>query len=385
MIKTLTAFTYEIDDVASAVEEIFEQLDMEHNLLAGSVGMVTCYAEFVDSGVVKALCDALPFDVVGTTTLGAAMGDEVSQLMLTLTVLTGDELQFATAVTTSLTEEQEKPMRVAYEAAAAKLPGKPSLIFSFLSLLFNVGGDLIVETLDEISGSVPNFGTIAVDHTPDYHDAQIIYNGEVYRESLAMVLVYGDIRPTFFIESISEEKILKQKAIITASQGNLLQEVNDMPVLDYMSTLGLTKNGEIEGANSIPFIVDFQDGTKPLARAIYATTPEGWAVCGGAMPVNAAFGVGSIDYEDVMSTTARMVDAALDTGKKGGMMLFSCISRNMALGMKTTDEMELVRGKAAGAVPYQFTYAGGEICPVYDENGALVNRFHNDTIVACVF
>jgi hypothetical protein len=34
-------------------------------------------------------------------------------------------------------------------------------------------------------------------------------------------------------------------------------------------------------------------------------------------------------------------------------------------------------------VPFLFAYAGGEICPLYTQNGRLVNRFHNMTAIGC--
>ena len=52
----------------TAVSEILEQLDVEHTLLAHSLGILHCYSEFCENGIVKAICEKLPFDVVGNTT-----------------------------------------------------------------------------------------------------------------------------------------------------------------------------------------------------------------------------------------------------------------------------------------------------------------------------
>ena len=48
MIKTLTAQTHEIDDVELAVSEILEQLNVGEKLLKNTVGILTCYTEFID-------------------------------------------------------------------------------------------------------------------------------------------------------------------------------------------------------------------------------------------------------------------------------------------------------------------------------------------------
>lgn len=384
MIITLTACTFEIDEVDLAVSEIKEQLDIDANLKKNSIGLLTCYAEFIDSGVVQALSEALPFDIVGCTTLGNATNGAHGHMMLALTVLTSDDISFSAGMTDSLDAEQEKPMREAYERAAAKLPEKPTMILTYMALLYHVGGDYTIELLDKISGGVPCFGTVAVDHTQDYHVTQTLYNGKASRDAMAFVLVSGDVDPLFFLTSISEEKIVKQKAIITASNGNVLMEVNDIPILKHLENLGLSKDGRIDGANSIPFIVDFNDGSQPSARAIYALTDEGYAVCGGVMPVGSTLSVGSIDYEDVIHTTTELIKRAEESGKKQGFLLFSCLSRNLALGVDTEAEMVLAEEKITSC-PFQFTYSGGEICPSYDANGKIVNRFHNDTVIGCIF
>ncbi|MDR2738996.1 MAG: hypothetical protein LBB68_04085 [Treponema sp.] len=72
MIKVLNACTAEIDDVDLAVSEILEQLDVPGNLRNNSIGIIACYYEFIETGVVAEICKRLPFDVVGCTTLGNA-------------------------------------------------------------------------------------------------------------------------------------------------------------------------------------------------------------------------------------------------------------------------------------------------------------------------
>lgn len=380
--KTLVGHTMEIDDVEAAVAEILQALDLEHTLRKNAVGFLTCYSEFIESGVVAALCERLPFDVVGTTTLSSAVPGEYGQLMLTINVLTSDDVRFATGVTTSLAGEQVGPLTEAYTRALSALDGKPAMMVGYLALMLS--GDEIIDMLDKITGGVPIFGTVAVDHTKDYATAYTIHNGKAYNDAFAFVLLEGNVEPTFYVASIPAEKIRRQQAIITGSQSNVLTEVNGMPVLDYLQTIGLAKGGQIEGLNAIPFVIEHNDGTAPIVRAIFAITPEGAAVCGGAMPVGATLSIGSIDYDDVTQTTAAMLKAALASGKRTGLQMFSCIGRNLSLGMEPDAEMEIVVSTLGSQIPFQFCYSGGELCPVYDEAGRPVNRFHNDTIVACI-
>lgn len=383
MIKTLVAHTLEIDDADLAVREVLSQLDPDRNLLKHSAGLISCYSEFIDSGVVKAISDALDFPVVGATTNGNCDNEEISHMMLVLMVLTSDDIEFSAAFSESLLEDCERRVADAYERARAALPGEPGLMLSFVPLIQTLGGDRVVALLDAASGGVPNFGTVVCDHTDDYHTAQSICGGEASVDKTAILLLSGDIEPTFVMASISDERVIKQRAVITKSQGNLLIEVNNMPTLKYLNSLGLQPGATMNGLNSIPFMVDSGDG-KLLARAMFAITEDGAVVCGAAMPEGATLAVGSLDYEDVMLTTKGTLEVALRAGKNGGMIMFSCLSRYLSLGVDTHKEMELVQRVLPGDMSYYFAYSGGEVCPIY-VNGKPVNRFHNVTLVACVF
>ena len=68
MIKSFVATTREVDDVQAAVAEITAALDLEKNLLKNSLGVISCFSDFEETGVLKAICDSLPFDCIGSTT-----------------------------------------------------------------------------------------------------------------------------------------------------------------------------------------------------------------------------------------------------------------------------------------------------------------------------
>lgn len=388
MIKAFTAHTNEIDDVEAAVAEILQQLDLdgENALLESTVGIVSCYAEYIESGVWKALCEKLPFEVLGTTSIANMADGELGDTMLALMVLTSDELRFATAVSEPILTEGKEPLRAVYGQALEKLPGKPALMLSFAPLLHNFGSDFYVESMSEISGGVPNFGTLAVDHNADYHDSNVLMNGGAWTDRIAILLIYGDIEPVFYVGNISQEKVFPEKCMVSASQGNQLQTVNGKPVVDYLLGLGLAKNeeGDIAGINSFPLIVDYNDGTTPVARVMFALTPEGHAVCGGNIPVGATLSIGSFDADEIAATTKRTLQNALDGKKHSVLLMYSCIGRYFAQGFDTTAEFgQLLEPLADAGVAYMGAYSGGEFSPVYGKDGQSVNRNHNNTFVIC--
>ncbi len=383
MLHTLTAYTAEIDEVNDAVSEVLFQLDLENSLLDNSVGLLSCYAEFCESGVVKALCDALPFPVVGTTTLGCAVGGHHGQLSLTLVVLTADDVSFETALSAPLSDNLEAGVEEAYNRAASALKQKPALMFTMAPLIYQYAGDQYVEALDRISGGVPNFGTVTVDHTPDYSQCGILYGGEHSNEKLALVLCAGNLQPEFFMASLPKDKIFEQSAVITDADGSILKSVNNLSLYDYLETLGVASDGKIaDGVNTIPFVIDYGDGSEPVSRAMFAFTEEGYGVCGGVMPVGSTLSFGNLSREDVLSTTNIKIDEAMTSHRNRALLIYCCIGRFLALGLDSSAEMESVERGLNGEIPYSLCYSGGEICPVR-LGDTWVNRFHNNTFVAC--
>ena len=76
MIKAFTAVTSEIDDPKAAVEEILAGLSIDKNLKKHSMGIISCFSEYEDTGVLEAICGALPFDCIGSTTCLCAAGQQ---------------------------------------------------------------------------------------------------------------------------------------------------------------------------------------------------------------------------------------------------------------------------------------------------------------------
>jgi hypothetical protein len=253
----------------------------------------------------------------------------------------------------------------------------------------NVGGDFFVDALTKISDGVPNFGMISVDHNSDYHEACVIHNGKTYFDRYAFVLLAGNVHPRFAMAGVSSPQISQVKGVVTASRGNQLQTINNKPVLEYMQSLGIAKNadGTLVGINSFPFVVDYNDGATPVVRAMFATTPEGYAVCGGDIPVGATLSVGFIDADAIIATTREALLSVLASDEKPDcILMYSCVGRYFTLGYNPMAEIaEVQKLMETAAIPYQFTYSGGEFCPVYAQNKEdfVANRNHNDTFVIC--
>ncbi|MDR3130708.1 MAG: FIST C-terminal domain-containing protein [Treponema sp.] len=384
MIKTMTAFTFEVDDPDAAAAEILEQIDLKA-LRKNSLGILTCFTEFAASGVVQAVCAALPFDAIGITTAGTAVPGGAAEIILGLLVLTSDNAEFITGAVEISGKDMDGHIYSAYKETCAKGPGLPVMMLAFVPFIKDLGGEIIVQSLGKASGGIPFFGSLAIDLSPDYSINRSIYNGKTERNTLVFALLYGDLHPSFFVASIPEDKIHKQRGVITKSKDNFLMEVNNMPVLDYLQSIGIRKKNGVLPAAFFPFVIDYNDGTKPVVRSIYLMTKEGYAACGGAMPENATLSVGGIDYYDVIRTCGETLEKIQREKEKGScLLMFSCLTRYFALDAYTTAEMETVRDRLTDFPGYLFSYSGGEICPVYNWKGYTSNRFHNCTFAACL-
>lgn len=385
MLEMITAYTMEIDEVDVAVEELLSQLDLGSRQYAHAVGIVACYSEYIDSGAFRALSERLPFDVVGCTSINSGVSGASDMLMLSLTVLLSDERVRFTAVETGPVAEGTAANEGAYDVLAPLVEDSPALALCFLPFLEAYGGELMLQQLQAVLGDTPVFGTICCSHDSEDHYATsaVLHNGRALNDRIVVLLLYGDVRPRFVLSAIPDARVQKQRAMITASEGSVLKEVNDKPVLRYMEELGLKVDDGLEGAFTIPFMVDYRDGGQPVARAFYLRTPEDYIVCGGEMPVGATIAPGTMEQQDVLETSRRTVEAIRGMQDVHGVLLFTCLSRLATLGLAVEKELDVFRDGLKG-IPYLACYSGGELCPLYNEEKATMNRFHNFSVVACV-
>ena len=385
MIKTLIAHTTELDDEQLAVEQIKSQLNLDGGLLKNTIGIVACHYEFITSDVFEAICGALPFKIVGTISSAQAVPGELGALLLSLTVLTSDDVQFDTVLTPSLMSEPHNVIAESYKSACRD--EKPALILAFAPFILQNCGDDYVNILTETSGGVPCFGTLAVDDTLDFSNCFMLADGVHYRDRMVMVLVYGAISPKFYVANISEERMLEKGADVTKSVGSVLMEVNERPIIDYFEDLGLVKASETQYAlSSLPFLLDYNDGTPKVSKIFVMLTPEKYAICAGAMPVGSTLYITTTDKDDVLFTTGRAVDMILKEAENASVLLiYSCISRGLTLGAEQYREMALISERLSGKLPFMMANSGGEICPTQVSDDKAINRFHNNAFIACTF
>ena len=382
--KMLNAWTLELDEPEAAVAGILKQLDLENNLQSRAAGFVSCSHEFIETGVLQAICDALPFEVVGCTTFANATNEEAGSILFCLTVLTADDCSFAAALSPPLKGDIVTCLTDTYDDAATRLDAPPKLVLAFVPMMDFLGGGLIIHALDKAVLGTPIFGTTACDSAKAlYSRSYTIFNGQHTLDRLPMLLISGNVNPRFVVTATSKQHLRKQQAVITDAEGSLLKEINGVSVKNYLESIGLLQKSSESGLSSVSFMVNYQDGTQPLARAIYSLNKDGSAVCGGLMPKGSFLSFGRMEVEDILQSAELSLEKILAHDNINGIITFPCLGRNLILGMDYMREIDLVQKTIPRDLPVHLAYSGGEVCPVYDESGNTVNSFHNFTFVAC--
>ncbi|MDR2005891.1 MAG: FIST C-terminal domain-containing protein [Acidaminococcales bacterium] len=386
MIKMLTACTREIDYVDAAVDELLAQLDLGRNQLKNSVGIVHCTEDFLDSGVVKALKGKLTFDLVGCTSNGTAARGEFGQLLLTLSVLTSDDVCFAAGISGEVGGDAAGAVKELYGRIEAELAEKPKLLMPFTPFSPLVGGDEFVAEMDKASGGAAIFGTRAYGTTIDFTNFYTIYNGQYSTDKLVIVAFGGNIVPEFLVAYVSENRVFKQKAIITAADKNVLHKVNNMSAIDYFISLGIIEKGDMRGLITMPVLLGLNDGTPVLMRTAFSPADrEGSILFCGETPVGATLGVAIMDADDVVSSAENILREALEKAQGRSLLIYSCAARSFALGAESDAELKkIVECMDGRPESYQVTYSGGEICPVFNKEGKMFNRFNNNILIICI-
>jgi len=389
MLKCASVYTYEIDSPEAALSDIKAQLDKKITLLDNTVGVIMCNIEFVTGGVMKYIGENLPFDVAGVTSASQSVNDEAGEIILTLFVMTSDEIRFKAGIIDSLSDSTDSTyerIKSAYEKEAKGETEQPGLAFTFIPFIYNFhSGDEYVRVWNKILPETPLFGTVATDDTIEFNDSKTIYNGEIKKDATSFILCYGNINPRFFTTILPEDKMLSLRGTVTKAKGNYIHEINDMTAKEFFSDAGITSL-----MITIPLMVTSTEaadvGKVPVIRGLTAYSDEGAGVLAGDVEENSTISVLSFDSDIVKATTKAEVEQIKSLPDVNGAIIFSCISRRFELLSVNEDlaELQIAKNTLEQDIPFIMGYSGGEVCPVLSTAGKRINRFHNFSAVILV-
>ena len=390
MLKCASVYTYEIDDPGVAVDEIKTHLAQKLTLLDHTIGIVMCHPEFINSGVLQHISENLPFDLVGATTSSQAVNKQTGELVLTIFVMTGDDVWFRAGVTENVTEQIADPINRAYRQATADETAQPKLALIFLPLILRHAGDSYVDVWEQIIPGTPLFGMIATDDSLSFDDSETIYRGVGYKRAMPFVLCYGNLHPRFFVGTLPFDRVMPYKGEITKSAGPFVQEINNISSYKYFEEIGFASNGAfVENYIMVPFVIDQKerddyDGI-PVVRSHASFTENGTAIFRGAVDQGSTFTLLNCDPEGILATTREKVEEVNQLPDINGVLMISCIARRMMTQrIGPMIDLDIAKDALKPEVPFMIGYAGGEVCPTSVRDRIPTNRFHNYSLIILV-
>jgi len=385
MIKVLTAYTYELDNPEKAAQDILNQIDLKNSLLQNSVALLFCHTHFIEMGVTEMVCKNLPFDVVGCTSMYFALPSSAGEMMLTVTVLTSDDTEFAAGICEPLTAENaEDRISALYQKTASSLSGTPDLAFAFPPTMLNVTIDVMTAALDRAGGELPVFGTVALDMHVHIRDPQTIYKDAAYSDRMALLLFRGPVKPRFFSLRFPESSSLAQDAVITGARGPQIISINNRPAVSFLKEVGLFNDDKNIYTHAIPLVVEGSNGTDPEVVVVQDIDSQGALICSKHIPVGGILNIGAITENHVLESVKTLIQEIKKSEGGAGLFVFSCFLRTVVLGGGAAAEVELIQRELSG-YPGSFLYlnSGGELCPRYIKSGKMVNQALQYAIIAC--
>lgn len=384
MIKTYSVYTSEVDAPKIAVEDIQNQIDILP-LCRNSVGIVACHYDFVENGILSALQKKLPFPLIGITTFYQATANTSGLFELTITVLTSDDVHFLLAYSAA---DQENSPRERIERVYSKnmenSGESPALILNFLSANRPLSGDEYLRLLDDVAGGIPAFGMVNSGEDDSGVNIYVFCCDEVFSEGFAMLFLTGDVSFKTYATTAYEERLLGVSTTVTKADETTVEELNGLPAMTYLKRNGVALDeafGDI--VTPIPFYCRFPGDEVLIGRALKSFGGEKLEFM-AEFPEGSLMRIGTMTAKDILDESRSLIRQAVEENPNAELFLIgSCVGRYIILGLETTSEMDCVTSEIPEATNYLACYVGGEICPV-KQDGALINRFHNNSLIVCV-
>jgi len=253
-------------------------------------------------------------------------------------------------------------------------------------------GDSFVHAISGLAGNLPVFGSLPISDDSGFANSYVLYDGEALPDAVALAGFYGDVDPCFFTIDVGEESVLRTDATITAADKNVVLEINGIPAADYIESIDLATEGNLDHLVSTPFVLECKNGAR-LVRACFSDDGGKGAVLGGDAPVGARLGFAVTEPGDIVKTASLAMAHAKDyliglrergAARPGAALMYSCAGRSWSLGVEDMAEHEEIAASLPDDFPFFMAYSGGELYPQKSEDGPVINTMQNHSLVICI-
>ena len=396
--KSATAISYELDNIAIATKELTSQIREKLSLGKNTVAILHGQPDMEIGELSAAVSSELGCHVIGGTTAAGAMlsNDGYHELSVMLHVLTDDVCLFATAISGSMADDPVSAITDTYKGAYDALKkqdaaAEPKMVICVAPL---ISSDTLVATVSELCGGLPVFGYIAGDDF-EFCKQQIYLDGEAGGDRMVILLLSGDIRPIFQTANLAGKKSL-EKRLVTKARDNIICEIDGKPAYEYIKEFPFIDDQTTVLFN-YQFFVEMPDDEDndgvPVSRALSAYSKEtGEITCFANVPENSYIGLLYCVGSDVADTAEAGIkdflakaDAAGDGYEYTTALVVTCSLRNMFLADMKDAEGNHIKELVPKGIALSGLHGFGEIAPTSVRGGKAVNRFHNATFTICAF
>jgi len=393
MIKSYTITTTEIDDGEQAARDIAEQL-ASVPLLKNSVGLVLAHPEFLESGIYGQITKGIPFPLAGMTTISHCSNGKADTYMLSVMILTSDDCQFSCGLSESfpLGSDVSDIARAAYADVRGRLEGAPRFAVLYAPFYHIPYLGNCLTALSEASGNLPVFGAAANDDLNTSFTkaaARTLFGAEMYDDRFALVLASGAVEPKFYMVSVSEDSmVMPRVGVITKAKECWIEEINNVGAADFLRGVGFLvddPNNNNSGLLSSIFILHIDSKNDGVRVSRIPHGLEGNSIlCGGEIIEGAVLSIAFNTREGVLETAKECIGKIAANHNSGTVIIHSCLGRRFGLLSEPQAEMELLCKSLSDDFNCMASYANGELCPTTINSGKADNRFHNQTLIACI-
>ncbi len=394
--KSLQAFTEEIDNIDEAIEELKSQIDTSQ-LLKNTCAIIQCCDEVDIAEFQKKLSQAFDFPFIGCTALAVLSSSGFSHSSISMLVMTADDCTFEVGMTDEINDSSDFDLiRNKYKELESKSENSANMIFAYAPWWKNLVSDYVVRILDEVSGGIPVFGGIASDNWC-FTQNRVFTNEHISTTAVAMMLVHGNIKPVFTIEH-STTGLTNSHKIVTRSEDTKVYSLNEETAIEYLAGVGISNSKEnvLLDYLATPFIstIATEDGDEiDVLRALVGINHQEES-CSfiGSVEEGSELNMVLISKKDIEGSVKKAFDDIFEMIENekdyqySTILCSSCVARYSLIVSDRNAEGKAYADRLPEGINVQGFYSYGEYCPAKGKkHGKLYNILSNETLAIVAF
>ena len=400
MLKSTTAITYELDDIASGTDELARATKENLQLARNSFGLMFCDSDVDHAKFASELARKLGVPVVGySATAMLCDGEGLCDTAAILTTVTSDDVNFSIATSEPITiDNVAAQIASTYDRAKASLEGEPKLILAFPPYLLGIMLDIYPRELERVSGGLPVFGGL-----PAHDDMQgrtAVYCGDsASNDRMTLLLMSGNVKPVMTVKN-SLGALANLKRTVTEAKGSVVYKVGDDSFVEFLRRFGLdveklaNPDEKTISFTTYPLLIENTARENPdgisVVRTLHGVDLEkGTGTAIGEVPQGSVISVGILQpkdiekssYDSIRDLTEKMAAGKAEGYEYSTVFAISCVARYYVMANKNTLEADILRKELPPGLSMSGYYSFGEICPTSVRSGKAMNAAHNESLV----